>query len=396
MRLLYTLSLALLCSLTMLTSCEKAQVFPASIYNCENPLADSILTHPSGAIYQSILDKNRNDGLVGAVLLVKDKDGLWIGSSGKADIASKVDMQPCNTFLVASISKVFTATAVFRYIDKGILSIEDPINKWVSPSVTGKIKNGDEAQIKHLLSHTSGIRDYYTDRFELDRVNRVKNGWTKEEVLEYVYGGNANFEVGETYGYSNTNYLLLSMILESASGLSFEEVYQREVFLPSQLESAYYSETNPIPGNCVRGYSDLNADGILVEAQNLYQDELGIGGDGGIAINAYDLSVFLEQLIKGQLISTNSLSQMMSWFDLPENWHWETYGQTENGYGLEKFNIGNSYAVGHTGGIDGFNSFAFYFPVEDMTYILLVNNTKAFNTSKNKIFEETIEVMFTP
>ncbi len=386
-------AIALLATLVAI-SCQKNEIIPNETYDCNFSFNDTSDIHPKANIYQNILDENIQDGLVGAVLLVKDDDGMWIGAGGKADIASNVDMKPCNTFLIASISKVFTAAAVFRYIDKGVLSLEDPISKWLSDEIVKKVDNANEAQIKHLLSHTSGIVDYYTDMFELDRENKENNHFTKEEVLTYVYGKKANNAVGETYRYCNTNYLLLAIILEKASGLTFEEIYKQEVFSPLGLNSAYYSESKPIPDGCVKGYSDIYAAGELVDAQHLYQDELGIGGDGGIAINAYDLAVFLEQLMKGNLISTSSLDEMTNWFDLPENWHWKTYGQTENGYGIEKFNTDYGYAVGHTGGIDGFNTFGFYFPEEDMTYILFVNNTKAFNTSKNEIFEKVIEEMF--
>lgn len=378
----------------IIQGCENNEVLPVQYYNCTFSFTDTSEVHPTASVYQDILDKNRKDGLVGAVLLVKDKDGMWIGSSGKADIASNVDMKPCNTFLIASISKVFTASAIFRYVDKGILSLDDPVNKWLPKEITNKVENANESQIKHLLSHTSGIVDYYTDKLELDRINKMNNHFTKEKVLSYVYGKKARFPVGETYDYCNTNFLLLSMILEKASAKDFEKVYEQEVFLPLNLSSAYYSESNPIPENCVKGYADLYGNGQLVESQNLYQDELGIGGDGGIAINAYDLAIFLEQLMKGRLISTSSLNEMTNWFDLPEVWHWDTYGQTENGYGLEKFNTEYGYAVGHTGGVDGFISYAFYFPETDMTYVLLVNNTSAFNTSKDQIFKEVTKVMF--
>lgn len=381
-------------SFFVIISCKKDQINPKDNYECNFSFNDSSWLHPKANIYQNILDQNMKDGLVGAVLLVKDKNGLWIGSGGKADIASNIDMKPCNTFLIASISKVFTAAAVYKYIDKGIIKMDDPINKWLSSEINDEVGNAKEAQIKHLLSHTSGISDYYTDMYELDRMNKVNNHFTKEEVLTYIYGKKTHFTPGETYHYSNTNYLLLAIILENASGLSFETIYEQEVFSPLVLNSAYYSESKPIPDGCVKGYSDLFTAGQLAESQNLYEDELGIGGDGGIAINAYDLANFLEQLIKGNLISSASLNEMTNWFDLPEDWHWETYGETENGYGLEKFNTDYGYAVGHTGGIDGFNSYGFYFPEKDMTYVLFVNNTRAFNKSKDQIFQEVLKEMF--
>jgi len=391
---LYT-SIIALASLFIFSSCQKDEVISEDFYACNPTSVNLGDTHLKAADYQEILDNNQRAGLVGAILLVKDKNGLWIGSSGKADIANNVDIKPCNTFLIASISKVFTASATYSYIDKGILSLEDPINKWLPKSVTDEIGNGNDAKIKHLLSHRSGIKDYYTDKFELDRENIEHNKWTKEDALEYIYGKESNFPVGETYSYSNTNFLLLSMILESASNLSFKEVYEQEIFNPLNLETAYYSETNPIPDGTVKGYTEFTfGSGNFHESRNLYIDELGVGGDGGIAINAYDLSVFLESLMKGQLISNNSLNEMTNWFDLPKENQWELFGQIENGYGVEKFNTKYGSAVGHTGGIDGFGSFGFYFPEEDMTYVLFFNGVNGQSNAPEDIFNSVLEIMF--
>ncbi|MEM6806719.1 MAG: serine hydrolase domain-containing protein, partial [Bacteroidota bacterium] len=350
-------------------SCEQNEILPASTYSCNLSPQDSSAQHPKAVIYQSILENNRKNGLVGAVLLVKDKEGLWIGADGKADIASNIDMAPCNTFLIASISKVFTSAAIYRYIDKGILTLDDPISTWLDASIIEKVANAEQAQIKHLLAHTSGIADFYTFQFELDRINRISNDFSKEDVLEYIYGVNATHEMGETYSYSNTNFLLLAMILENASGLSFEQVYQQEVFIPLGLSSAYYSEELPIPSGSVKGYVDIYGNGQHVESEFLYKDELGIGGDGGIAINAGDLAIFFEDLMKGELISSSSLDEMTTWFDLPVAYISadDPLGQNENGFGIERFNTTYGSAVGHTGGIDGFSTIALYFPDEDMT-----------------------------
>lgn len=382
--------------MTIAMSCQKNKIQSIDYYNCNLGFEDSSMNHPKASIYQNILEENRKNGMVGAVLLVKDKDGLWMGADGKSDIASNTDMSVCNTFLIASISKVFTSAAVYRFVDKGILSLNDPISKWLEPSVVEKVNNADKAQIKHLLAHRSGIADYYTLQFELDRINKLTNGFSKEDVLEYTYGVSATNEVDETYYYSNTNFLLLAMILEEASGLSFEQVYRQEVFSPLGLNSAYYSEEKVIPDGCVKGYVDIYGNGQHVESEFLYNDELGIGGDGGVAINAYDLAMFFEGLMKGNLISDNSINELSNWFDMPDGWHWDTYGQTENGYGIEKFNTNYGYAVGHSGGIDGFNTIALYFPETDQTYVLLTNsagNQEAWE-SQERIFQEVLEEMF--
>ncbi|PJF37821.1 MAG: D-alanyl-D-alanine carboxypeptidase, partial [Phototrophicales bacterium] len=103
--------------------------------------------------------------------MIKDRDGVWIGASGKADISSGVDVLPCNSFLIASISKSITAATIFSLVDDRKLSIDDPVNKWISSSITDKLENANESTIKHLLNHTSGIPDYQTTQYELDRIN---------------------------------------------------------------------------------------------------------------------------------------------------------------------------------------------------------------------------------
>lgn len=376
-------------------SCEKNKVLPTTAYDCNFTFQDSSAIHPKADIYQNILENHRKNGIVGAVLLVKDKDGLWLGADGQADIASDVDVKSCNTFFIASISKPFTSAATYRYIDKGVLSLEDPISKWLNESVVENVNNADQAQIKHLLAHTSGIPDFYTPQFEFDRFNNTSNDFTKQDVLEYAYGVAPTNEVGETYFYSNTNFLLLSIILENVSGLSFEQVYRQEVFTPLGLNSAYYSEEKPIPDGCVKGYNDLYRNGQFVESEFLYRDELGNGGDGSIAINAYDLAVFFEEMMKGNLISAASLEEMTNWFSLPPDWHGETYGFTENGYGIEKFNTDYGYAVGHGGIIDGFYTIALYFPDDDMTYVFLTNSIGLEGEKSMKlIYGEVVEQMF--
>jgi D-alanyl-D-alanine carboxypeptidase len=288
----------------LLLSCSKEEITPPEVYTCEFSFADSSAVHPNAAIYQDILDRNQRKGLIGVSLMIKDKEGVWLGAAGKADVSAGKDVEPCQPFFIASISKVYTAAAVFAYIDEGILSLDDPVKKWVDPSLLEKLENAGESQIKHLLNHTSGIPDFNTLRFDLDRINVIHNEWTQEEVLSYAYGLSANNKIGEAYRYSNTNFLLLGMMLERASGMSLAEVYQQKIFDPLNLASAYFGTTAPIPANIVKGYADIYGTGEYVESGFIFWDELGLG-DGGIAINAYECGVFFEQLMKGNLISSN-------------------------------------------------------------------------------------------
>ncbi|MBV6645232.1 MAG: beta-lactamase family protein [Cyclobacteriaceae bacterium] len=386
--------LYIIIALAMLVQCQEVEVRPASFYERAASFNDSSATHPNASVYQAILNNHQRQGIVGATLLVKDSQGLWVGAAGSADIASDAQMSPQAVYFIASISKVFTSAAVYRLVDRGLLSLNDPISQYLSDEIVDEVENVKDATIAHLLSHRSGIRDFYTTKFDLDRLN-ANQTWKKEDVIKYVYGKNASFQVDKNYEYSNTNFLLLSMALESVTGLSFEEVYQNHVFEPLNLRSAYYSEDMIVPPGAVKGYVDLYNNGSFVESAFLYKEELGIGGDGGVAINAYDLAVFLENLVDTDFISAASQSEMTNWFPLPRDYVWEEYGQDENGYGIERFNTRYESAIGHTGGIDGFSTYGFYFPESDMTYILLCNSSSVEAGDVHaSLFDEVLEIMF--
>lgn len=375
-------------------SCSKEELFKEDNYACNTTNDVTYLNHPKAELYQSILDQNQKLDVVGGVLLIEDQDGLWVGSSGYSDLASDIKMQTCNTFLLASISKTYTATAIYRYIDQGLLSINDTIFQYFPSNINNEIANTHKATISHLLSHRSGIPDFYTTQFDLDRLNTQQN-WNKYEVLEYVYGLDSEFTPDSSYSYSNTNYLLLSIILERISGKSLERIYNEEIFEPLSLTTAYYSEEQPLPSGVVKGYADIYGNGNFVHSDFLYEEELGIGGDGGIASNATDLGYFLKTLATGNVISEQSFNQMTTWFDLPSDEQVDDPIINKNGYGFERVESEYGFGMGHTGGIDGFNTFAYYFPDTDVTYILLLNSVTAGGTkAPENILKQTLETIF--
>lgn len=379
-------------TIILVVSCEKIALKTALDYACTPTFQDSSVIHPKAEVYQNILTANQQTDLIGATLLIKDKDGLWQGSSGYADVANKVALMPCQPMLIASISKVFTATVIFSLVDEGVLTIEDNISQWLGEEVINNLANAKDAKIKHLLSHTSGIPDYYTLSYEAARFEKEYNNWRQEDVLAFTFSKPATNTVGATYYYSNTNFLLLGIIAENASGEKLADLYQSRIFSPLNLASAYFGTDKPLPDGIVKGYADIYGNGQFVETEFAYKDELNTG-DGGIAINAYDLARFIEALHKGQIISQTSVQAMENWFDLPQDWQGSTLRETKNGYGLEYFENEKGYAIGHTGAVDGFLSTLMYYPEEDITYIFMTNTIgDAVGRSNN--FKEILDVMF--
>ncbi|MFY0644329.1 MAG: beta-lactamase family protein [Bacteroidia bacterium] len=374
-------------------SCTKPEVLPADYYTCQLPFVDSSSSHPNDLAYQNILERSQKLGAVGVSVMIKDEHGVWLGTAGMADIANNVQLQPCHSMFIASITKVFTSSMIYTFIEDGILSLDDYVKDWIDATTLKKLANADKAQIKHLLSHTSGIPDYYTTSYDMMRMNAYYNGLSHEETLKFAKGLKAYNEVGEGYRYCNTNYLLLGMIMEAASGKNLSELFDSRIFNPMQFESAVYGGENPIPDGVAKGYVDIYGDGKFVESMFLYKDELNTA-DGGIAINAYETGRFFEKLLKGEVISSESLSTMLNSFELPDG-RWDPkYHPLHGAYGIEKFITPNGVAYGHTGSIMGFSSVVQYFPDLDKTFVMIVNSSSYNDDPQEEIYNACMELMF--
>jgi D-alanyl-D-alanine carboxypeptidase len=359
------------------SSCEKDGIIPSNQFNNTLSFEDNSFQHIKNDTYQSVIDSYIKKGIIGTSIYVKDNNGIWIGAGGKADILSNIDVDKGNQFMIASITKVFTATVLFSLVDNGILSIDDNISEWIPSSIANNIENANEATIADLLSHKSGIADYYTTKFEMARYNTEHNYWVQEDILKYVYGKEASFPVGQKYSYSNTNFLLLGMIIENATNMTLKDAYDEHIFLPLELENAYYDTGRDAAStSLISGYYNLYGNGFIL-SDFLYKDELSTG-DGGIIINPQDLGRFFDELMQGNLLSQASLMKMQDWFDIE--------GNGKNGFGLEYFENEHGISYGHTGGADGFTSVAHYYPNEDITVIILLNFTPS-----DDLFDTTLD-----
>jgi D-alanyl-D-alanine carboxypeptidase len=356
------------------SSCTKDTVFVESDYYNNLSFPDSSANHPKASLYQDIIDEFIENGGVATSVMIRDEYGTWLGVGGYADIKSNIKVKPGNLFLIASSSKTFTAAAAFLCIEEGLISLDDSVNKWIDQEICDQIDNCNESTIKDLIGHTSYIRDVYNSDHLMPYLNKSYHNWTDREYIKFVYGKKAYDEVGY-WQYSNVNYALLSMALEKATGLSLKEIYEQKIFNPLNLTSAYYETgTERIAPGLVKGYSDIYSNNTFVEATEFYEDDIGVGGDGGIAINAQDLGKFIDELMKGNLVSEQSLAQMTDWFD----GGYSTDGLA--GYGLYYDNSDYGASIGHGGGIIGFEAGMSYYVDKDVTLIMLFNTDLILST----------------
>jgi D-alanyl-D-alanine carboxypeptidase len=368
------ISLFLIMSIFLNSCIEEEITRPANII-CQLENNAEYKQNPKSAQFQTLIDSYAKKGLPGIVLLIRDENGFYIGSSGMADIKKGIEAQACHISKIASITKLMLATSIFRLQEQGKISVNDPVSKFISKDVLDKIENGNEPlTVLNLLNHTSGIFDVIKSTgFYLEVLNNPSKHWEEEELLKFVYGQTKMFEFNptDTANYSNTNYMLLSMIVEKAAGKSVSQVLHDEIFNPLGMHDSYYFYHDALPEDKImQGYFDLYNNGTLL---NLSNWNTGSGnGYGGVYSTVWDMYLFIDALYaKKTLLTQTSLNQMLTF-------HHSVESRRQLGAGCQKdfIDIGNpekDFAWGHRGRDLSYSADLFYFPEHKAIMSLMVN-----------------------
>ncbi len=339
--------------------------------SCILDVNDSSIVHPKAMEYQSLIDQFTAKGLPGISIAIRDKHGLWMGGSGRADIKNNINFSACHISKSASITKLLVATATFLLIEDGLFQLDDPINKYLTDKQLKGIKNAEFATIRSCLAHTTGIADIIKDQsFYLSVLNQPDKFWKEEELLDFVRGDDAVFEHGDSVKYSNTNTLLVAMVIEAVTGKDHSEIIREQILKPYSMNHTYYYWLEiPPAASVAQGYFDLYNNGTLVNVTN-YNTGSG-NGYGGLYSNALDLLRFVELLFREKsVLSPNSLNSMLT-FGKPEKGKNRLLGLGSMQSFTERDSL--QFGWGHSGRDLGYSADVFYFPNQDMTLSFLVN-----------------------
>ncbi|MEN0051409.1 MAG: serine hydrolase domain-containing protein [Bacteroidota bacterium] len=367
--------------------CQQDDIIAPSVYSCELIIEDNFHSHPKSERFESAMRKVL-EITPGVQIAVRSEDGnLWLGSQGFADIANQAPFENCTQTMVGSVSKIYTAVATLQLQDDGILSIEDPISDWISPEMVQEIENADQVSIKQLLNHTSGIRDYLAAEHFVNSLNTPYFKLSPEEKMEYIYGRSAELPPNTRYSYSNSNYVLLGLIVEKARNMPFEQVIEEYISTPLGLKMTVMGTTEePIPVTCARPYLALNNGNYF----DVYQ--FGVAdaatGDGGIATNMYETLTFIEAIFDNTLVSENTLALMLS--ETAEDSNRRLYSETNvYGLGLRQHNTENGLLVGHSGSTSAYRADLYHFPERGVTFAIAFNG----DTEQDKEYIESLDLI---
>ncbi|MEM7552539.1 MAG: serine hydrolase domain-containing protein [Cyanobacteria bacterium P01_A01_bin.84] len=383
---------------------------------------------------QAKVDKTVEEtGITGVTVAIVGSKGIWLGTSGFSDLKNQTPMNPRSRFNIASISKTFTATTVLSLIDEGKLNLEDKLNKWLPTEVVDNIPNGKDITIRHLLNHTSGIPDY--DENPAIKSNPLLlyiRDWSQDELIALVYGIPPKHSPGQGYSYSATNYLLLAMIVESATNSTFANQVRDRIIKLLNLKDTFVPPQEPVPTDLVSGYLpvtqeqlnklepnireflDQNVDYVednqnrkLYDVKSLPRRSGGYGS-GSIISSALDVAKFAQFLFSGKLLKPETLQQMRDFVPDPDGGY--NFGDiTNTGYGLGLESLHLPFplnkAWGHNGQNPGYVTQMWYLPEYNITAVALVNErnnylepnpTQELQTSqlaRDKILLDTLKVL---
>jgi D-alanyl-D-alanine carboxypeptidase len=187
----------------------------------------------------------------GAIIFVDDPgQGSWTTTLGTSDLAARVPMNVNSYMRIGSITKTFTATVILQLVDEGKLRLDDPVAKYLP-----QVPNGTNTTIRELLNMTSGLFDYSTDQdFQQADPGKV---WDTKDLIAIAFRHRPYFAPGHGLHYTNTNYILLGMLIEQITGMPVEKAFQQRIFAPLGMDGSSLPPhpSSVIPDPHPHGYS---------------------------------------------------------------------------------------------------------------------------------------------
>ncbi len=302
-----------------------------------------------------------NEKFSGAILVsIKDEKIISQGF-GMSNFELDVPNTSKTKFRIGSVTKQFTAVAIMQLYEKGLLSLDDTLDKYIPD-----YPKGNKVTIHHLLTHTSGIFNHTNiDGFIK---NIMRNNHSVLELIAEFKNLPYDFRPGGTYTYSNSGYILLGYIIENVSKMSYKQYLQENIFNKLSMDDTGYDDHLQLIKSRASGYSLKGEERILSNCD--FIDMTVPYAAGALYSTVEDLHTWNKRLFQGEIISKAALNQMISG-------HANSGDQGFYGYGIftADVELGGKIRkkVYHGGGIPGFLTSNNIYPDEEIQIIMTTN-----------------------
>jgi len=285
----------------------------------------------------------------------------WTRAFGQANLASQTPLALDSTFPIRSVTKSYTCTALLQLVREAQLTLDDKIGRYIAG-----VPNGDLISLADLAGMQSGLADYSSaDGFLQIFIADTLHVWTEAELVAFGLAEEPDFQPGAQYEYSNTNTVLLGMVIEAVTGQPFGEALQARIFTPKQLTGTRYPAVATLPAPSPTPYS-VNVNSGVADEQPLISPT-SLAGAGAISSTLADLLDWGDELGSGSLIGTSLQDLRKSRSRAVTN------GPEYDRYGLGIGQIGDWW--GHTGSGVGFQIATMNLAARGATISVMVNAT---------------------
>ena len=318
---------------------------------------------------QTVLDEGVNSqSIVGAsAAVIIPKLGVWSGTSGFSDPAASDTMRPDMLLGIGSITKTFTAALTLQLFEEERLDLDDSIYHYLPkiPYIDSTIT------IRQLLNHTSGIFDIAESKALEDSNNSNPDRyWTSEEILE-KFMEPPYFEPGSTWGYSNTNYIVLGKICEEVTNSKISVEFQDRFYNPFKLSNTFLAVEDTLKGLVAHSWVDIDNDEVLEDISNIPKTAgySTAWAGGAILSTAENIARWTKYLFEEDILNRRTLDEMLDFHQLN---NFIPY-YTGCGLGVWELKFYDKELWGHGGGGLGYSALTIYSPSDSIIVTVLVN-----------------------
>ena len=302
-------------------------------------------------------------------------DGTTLSlAAGMADTIRAIPMTSASRLLQGSVGKTYVAAVAMQLVHAGALNLDAKVAEYLGAAPWfARLPNGHEVTVRQLMNHTSGIVRYeFDERFIADLLASPDRVWRPEELLAYLFDTEAPFAPGEGWEYSDTNYILLGMIIERLTGASYYDALRQRILVPLHLENTVPSNTRRIPG-LVQGYAGVEnpfglPEAVIVDGTFAINPQFEWTG-GGIASTAEDLATWTKALYEGRAFDASLLPVMLD--AVPAR----LGPNTRYGLGVIVWETPLGPSWGHSGFFPGYLAEMSYFPESGLAIAVQVNSS---------------------
>lgn len=292
---------------------------------------------------------NDKNGPGGVFMIAKNGKPIYQKAFGKANLELDVDLTTENIFQIGSMTKQFTAVAVLMLEEQGKLSVKDPVSKYIAD-----YPSGDQITIHHLLTHTSGIKDF-TKMKSLSEISQKE--MTPKMMVDFFKNEAVDFAPGEKFEYNNSGYVLLGYLVELISGESYEAFIKKHIFEKAGMNQSCYTSDRKVIHQRADGYQKKES-GYVNKTIISYSIPFS---SGALMSTAGDLLKWNLALNQNLLIRSETLKKAFSKYKLNSG---EAFSY---GYGWHIKDINGTASREHGGAFSDLKAWGFTFPLKTFT-----------------------------